>query len=64
MSKALRSASQDLQNNTAFREFTSALEEMLAKERDMFEHTSPASEFLRGRVSAMRDLLTEIKKDT
>jgi len=48
-----------LRTNQAFRALTAEIEKTLAQEREVYEN-SPASEFRRGRVCVLRELLEDM----
>lgn len=48
-----------LRTNQAFRALTAELEKTLAEEREAYENT-PASEYRRGRVNVLRELLEDM----
>lgn len=49
-----------LAQNAEFRRFVAEVESWLEAEREMFEST-PASEVLRGRVQAVKELFVDLK---
>lgn len=56
----LSTAATELKSSSSFREVIAALEAMLAEERQLYE-TTEASEFKRGRVCILNELLTTIR---
>jgi hypothetical protein len=47
-----------LRRSPHFKEFVECVRQTLEEQRDRYEHTEPASEFLRGTVFATRTFLT------
>lgn len=49
-----------LRTNTNFRLLVELLQQELADARDIYETTAPASEFLRGKVIALKEIVDEL----
>lgn len=53
-----------LRQNTDFRAFVELMQAELAEARVTYETTAPASEFLRGKVIALREIVDELTRPT
>lgn len=49
-----------LRANVVFNKIIEALKNELEDEREMYEGTAPASEFRRGRVAVLKEILSEL----
>lgn len=51
-----------LRQNQNFRLFVELMQNELHEAREQYERTAPASEFLRGKVMSLRDIVDELTK--